>query len=191
MRTLSPSVDRIGAALKALRQTRTHGAQSEDKLTLGLKCLHAVTAQLAEEGLPKEDLKPLLELEARLRQISRHCTRDRLQPAQAASAERGFARPRLGLDRSSDQGRTREAEAAQIVMRRLVAAGIPAPQQGGDARGWKRLLEWRTDLMNGLVSEKAQQEYLAFTRKLKTIPAPERVQCVLDEKLWDRRRKPR
>ena len=66
-----------------------------------------------------------------------------------------------------------------MVMRRLVAAGIPAPQQGGDARGWKRLLEWRTDVTNGLVSEKAQQEYLAFTRRLKTIPAPERVPHVL------------
>ena len=37
-------------------------AQGEDKLAFGLKCLHAITAQLAEEGLPKEDLKPLLEL---------------------------------------------------------------------------------------------------------------------------------
>ena len=53
MRTLSPSVDRIGAALKGLRQTGTHGAQSEDKLTLELKSLHAVTAQLAEEGFPR------------------------------------------------------------------------------------------------------------------------------------------
>ena len=32
---------------------------------------------------------------------------------------------------------------------------------------------------------------MAFTRKLKTIPALERVPCVLDEKLWDRRRKSR
>ena len=53
MRTLSPSIDRIGAALKALRQPRGHGSQSEDKLTLGLKCLHAVTAQLAERDFPR------------------------------------------------------------------------------------------------------------------------------------------
>lgn len=49
-----------------------------------------------------------------------------------------------------------EAEAAQIFMRRLMAAGIPRPQQGGNAKGWRRLLEWRTPLGNGLVSEEAR-----------------------------------
>jgi hypothetical protein len=192
MRTLSPPVDRIGAALKALRQTRAHGAQSEDKLTLGLKCLHALTAQLAEEGLPKEDLKPLLDLEAQVRQT--------LKPLHSETvANRRKRRPpsEMLLARASAlidlliKGGSGEAEAAQIMMRRLVAAGIPPPKQGGDARGWKRLLEWRVDLGHGLVSEKAQQEYLAFTRKLKAIPAPERVQRALDEQLWDRRQKSR
>ena len=67
------------------------------------------------------------------------------------------------------------------MMRKLVAAGIPPPKQGGDARGWKRLLEWRTDLGHGLVAERAQQEYLAFTRKIATIPAAERVQRALEQ----------
>ena len=124
----------------------------------------------------------MLELEARLLQM--------IAPLHSETVsnrrKRLASKTSLGIKAGSH-----EAEAAQVVMRRLVAAGIPAPQQGGDARGWKRLLEWRTDLTNGLVSEKAQQEYLAFTRKLKTIRAPERVQCVLDEKLWDRRRKSR
>src|SRR3990172_11792860 len=69
MQTLSPSVDRIGAALKALRQTHGHDAQSEDKISLGAKCLHVIIAQLTEEGLPQEDLQPLIDLEARLRQL--------------------------------------------------------------------------------------------------------------------------
>ena len=69
MQTFSPTVDRIGAALKALRQTHRHDAQSEDKLSLGANCLHVVTAQLAEAGLPGEDLQPLIDLEASLRQI--------------------------------------------------------------------------------------------------------------------------
>src|SRR4029079_3445151 len=58
----------------------------------------------------------------------------------------------------------------------LGSAGIPPPKPGGDARGWKRLLQWRTDLGHGLVAEGAQQEYQAFTRKVATIPACERVQ---------------
>ena len=155
--------------------------QSEDKLTLGLKCLHAVTAQLAEEGLSKEDLKPLLDLEARLRQMltplhsETVSNRRKRRPPSEALLARVSALIDLLIKAGSD-----EAEAAQIMMRRLVAAGIPPPKQGGDARGWKRLLEWRTDLGNGLVSEKAQQEYLDFTRKIEAIPAPERVQRALE-----------
>jgi len=77
------------------------------------------------------------------------------------------------------------------MMRKLVAAGIPPPKQGGNARGWRRLLQWRTDLSHGLVAERAQQEYLNFTRKVATIPAAERVQRALDQRLWDCRRKSR
>jgi hypothetical protein len=58
MQTLSPSIDRIGAALKALRQTHGHDAQSADKISLGAKCLHVVIAQLTKEGVPQEDLQP-------------------------------------------------------------------------------------------------------------------------------------
>ncbi|HEV7462973.1 MAG TPA: hypothetical protein VGN85_03560 [Methyloceanibacter sp.] len=85
------------------------------------------------------------------------------------------------------KGGSEEAEAAQMVMRRLVAVGVPR----GDARGWKRLLEWRTDLGNGLVSTEAQEEYQDFTRQLEAIPANERLKRVFDQQLWDRRRKPR
>lgn len=54
-----------------------------------------------------------------------------------------------------------ESEAAQMVMRRLVAAGVPPPQQGGDARGWRRLLEWRNEVSQGFGSQEAQLEYRA------------------------------
>lgn len=66
MQTLTPTVDRIGAALKALRQTHPHDATSEDKISLGAKCLHVIIAQLTEEGVPQQDLQPLLDLEAAL-----------------------------------------------------------------------------------------------------------------------------
>lgn len=191
MRALSPSVDRIGAALKALRQTHAHESQREDKLLLGVKCLQAVTAQLAEEGLPREDLQPLIDLEARLRQM--------LAPARGEATNRRRRRPPSDalLARISAvidlliKGGSEEADAAQIVMRKLMAAGIPPPEKGGDARGWRRLLEWRTNLSNGLVTDAARQEYLDFTRELEAIPPAERVQRVLDERLWDRRRKVR
>jgi hypothetical protein len=74
-------------------------------------------------------------------------------------------------------------------MRRLMVAGVPPPQQGGDARGWKRLLEWRAELLRGVASEEAKQEYQDFTRELEAIPAAERLSRVLGDRLWDRRRK--
>jgi hypothetical protein len=61
-------------------------------------------------------------------------------------------------------------------MRRLMVAGVPPPKQGRDARGWRRLLEWRTALGHGLV----QREYQEFTRELEAIPAHQRVSRVLD-----------
>src|SRR5688572_14192815 len=63
MKTLSPSADRIGAALNALRRTHVQDGDS-DQLALGAKCLHVLVAQLTEEGVPLEDLQPLLDLEA-------------------------------------------------------------------------------------------------------------------------------
>jgi hypothetical protein len=83
-----------------------------------------------------------------------------------------------------------ESTAAQTVMWRLMAAGIPPPQ-GRDASDWKRLLLWRANLSHGVASPEAQQEYQDFIREVETIPANRRVKHVLDQQLWDRRRKPK
>ncbi|MEX1061270.1 MAG: hypothetical protein WED13_09660 [Methyloceanibacter sp.] len=192
MQTLSPSVDRIGAALKALRQTHGHDAQSEDKISLGAKCLHVIVAQLTEEGLPQEDLQPLIDLEAKLRQLMVQAqgedvaNRRKRRPPSDIFLARASAVIDLLIKAGND-----ESEAAQMVMRRLVAVGVPPPQQGGDARGWRRLLEWRNEISQGFGSQEAQLEYQDFTREIDAIPANERVKRVLDEQLWDRRRKPR
>lgn len=84
-----------------------------------------------------------------------------------------------------------ESEAAQNVMRRLIAVGVPAPARGGDSRGWQRLLEFRNILLNGGGPEDAKYEYKTFTRELEAIPPAERVSRVLNKRLWDRRRTPR
>ena len=189
MQTLSPSTDRIGAALKALRQAHASDPGSEDETALGLKCLNVVVGQFAEEGLAPEDLKPLAQLEKYLR--ARGAT-----PAQAerrksrAPSEVFLARVAALIDLLVKAG-AEEGEAAQIVMRWLLAAGVPAPSQGADARGWKRLLAWRMRLSHGFVSDEAKDEYKEFTGQLEAIPANERVRRVLDQRLWDRRRKSR
>jgi hypothetical protein len=84
-----------------------------------------------------------------------------------------------------------EGEAAQTLMRRMLAVGVAAPLKGGDARGWKRLLGWRAAVSHGLGSAEARHEYQAFTQELEAIPARERIKRALDEQLWDRRQKPR
>ena len=191
MQTLSPSIDRIGAALKALRQTHGHDAQSEDKISLGAKCLHVIVAQLTEEGLPQEDLQPLIDLEAKLRQLMVQAqgedvaNRRKRRPPSDIFLARASAVIDLLIKAGND-----ENEAAQMVMRRLVAVGVPPPQKGGDARGWRRLLEWRNEISQGFGSQEAQLEYRDFTREIDAIPANERVKRVLDDQLWDRRRKP-
>ena len=43
----------------------------------------------------------------------------------------------------------------------------------------------------GIGSADAKDEYRDFTRDIEAIPANERLSRVLDEQLWDRRRKPR
>ena len=192
MQTLSPSADRIGAALRALR--RAHGSDDpgSDPVALGAKCLHAVIAQLAEEGVSQEDLQPLNDLEARVRQFMAQtqgagvADRRKQRPPSDLLLARGAAVIDLLIKAGAD-----ESEAAQTVMRRLMAAGVPPPKQGGDARGWRRLLEWRATILQGFGSSEARQEYRDFTREIEAIPADQRVRRVLDEQLWDRRRKSR
>jgi hypothetical protein len=61
-----------------------------------------------------------------------------------------------------------ESAAAQTLARKLVALGYDLPKQGGDTRGWKRLLMWRDNLVRGLVPIDMSETYdraLKFARK--------------------------
>ena len=192
MQTLPPSVDRLGAALKALRQAYASGPDTGDKTALGAKCLHVLIAHLAQEGVPQEDLQPLVDLETSIEALKSQAqgqgsaNRRRRKPPSDILLARLAAVIDLLVKGGHD-----EAEAAQLVTRRLLAVGVPPPQKGGDARGWKRLLAWRADLSHGIGSPEAKDEYSDFTRDIEAIPANERLKRVLDEELWDRRRKPR
>jgi len=184
-------VDRIGAALKALRLTHKQNGEADDKLGLGAKCLHAVIAQLTEEGVQAEDVQPLVELETivhRLRTQDRKIVANRRRGRPPSDVL--LARASVMIDLLIKAGQD-ENQAAQTVMRLLMAVGVPAPLRGGDARGWKRLLEFRNDFVHGVGSPEALYEYRDFAREIEAIPAAQRVKRVLDEQLWDRRRKVR
>lgn len=200
MEARSPSADRIGAALRALR--RTHGDEPGDVAALGLKCLQAVVAELAADGVAPEDLQPLADLQGRLARRESDNAGSAPGPSAAPAGTKRdrrhgtppsptlLARAALIIDLLVRAGQD-EAEAVQTVMRRLMAAGVPAPARGGDSRGWRRLLEYRHTLLHGGGTDDAKFEYRAFAREIEAIPPAERVSRVLDERLWDRRRAPR
>jgi hypothetical protein len=61
-----------------------------------------------------------------------------------------------------------ESAAAQTLARKLIALGYDLPKQGGDTRGWKRLLVWRDNLARGLMPADMRETYqraLTFARK--------------------------
>jgi hypothetical protein len=64
-----------------------------------------------------------------------------------------------------------ESAAAQTLARKLIALGYELPKQGGDTRGWKRLLLWRDNLARGLIPADLCDVYeraLKFARKQPT-----------------------
>jgi hypothetical protein len=190
MQTPRPTTDRLGGALRALRQAYAGEVGAEDKITLGVKCLHVLIAQLAQDGVAQEDLQPLIDLETNIAALKS------LAPAEGPPNRRRrkppsdllLARVSAVIDLLIKAGYDEE-RAAQLAARRMLAAGVPPPDKGGDARGWKRLLAWRETLSHGFGSAEAKDEYRDFTREIEAIPAAERLQRVLDERLWDRRRK--
>jgi hypothetical protein len=61
-----------------------------------------------------------------------------------------------------------ESAAAQTLARKLIALGHDLPKQGGDTRGWKRLLLWRDNLARGLMPADMRETYeraLKFARQ--------------------------
>ena len=80
-----------------------------------------------------------------------------------------------------------DAQAAGAVTRMMLAAGINPPSSGGDARGFMRLLEWRQKLRQGRVSSDASVEYERFNKQITAIPLQDRVDRVINDRMWDRR----
>jgi len=91
--------------------------------------------QLAEDGLAQEALQPLIELEAALKS-SRSPAGVLARPERPAPpSEAMLGRIATVIDLLVEAGYD-EADAAQMIMRRLLALGVLPPRQGGDARSW-------------------------------------------------------
>lgn len=183
MQATAIDTERLEAALEAVQQAL---ASDVPPATLGVKCLGVVIEHLREDGISEAALQPLAELQSWVERGGATSSENRRKNYPPSDAL--LARVCAIIDLLVKAG-YEESEAAQTMMRRLLAAGIQPPAGGGDARGWKRLLNWRSHLLHGSSSVEARTEYADFTRQLDEVPAAERLKVVLDSNPWDRRRK--
>lgn len=143
---------------------------------------------LAAKGVAMGDMGPLLHLKNAVRFIggedSDAAFASRRENAPASDAL--LARAVVVMDLLVQGGWTQE-QAAQTTARQLVGSGVTLPESGGDARGWKRMLHWRTRLQNQLQSAEAQAEYQRFKQEVADIPPEERLARALNDRLWDQR----
>lgn len=77
---------------------------------------------------------------------------------------------------------------AQTITRQLLGVGVQLPECGGDARAWKRLLNWRNTLIHYTRSGPGWDAYCSFKEQLAGIPTEQRLRLVVDEHLWEKRK---
>jgi len=77
--------------------------------------------------------------------------------------------------------------ACQVITRQLLSVGIQLPESGGDARAWKRLMNWRNTLIHYKRAGHAWDVYCAFKEQLADIPPEMRIRTAVGERLWDQR----
>jgi hypothetical protein len=162
--------------------------------------LSGLVDYLGAQGVTPEDLAPLNDLQDALRgdefgadEFDGGWQDDdeflEARTGNAAPSDAILARASALIDLLVLEGKSEEV-AAQAVTRKLLLAGVNPPSEGGDARGYMRLVEWRQKLRQERVSAAALMEYHRFRATIENIPLRERLNRVLTERLWDRRAAP-
>jgi hypothetical protein len=76
-----------------------------------------------------------------------------------------------------------ESAAAQTLARKLIVLGYDLPKQGGDTRGWKRLLLWRDNLARGLMPADMRETYQRALKFARRHPTTVDLKAALDHAL--------
>ncbi len=97
-----------------------------------------------------------------------------------------MARASAIIDVLVQSGQTPD-HSAQTITRQLLSVGIQLPESGGDVRAWKRLLNWRNNLIHYKRAGHAWDVYCAFKEELADIPPDKRMRVAVGERLWDQR----
>ena len=87
------------------------------------------------------------------------------------------------IDLLIDSGLSEEV-ATQTMVQRMIEAGVPASPENC----LRSIQDWREALSNGAATEDALREYKNVVAAIKSLPPDERVERVLGNELWDRRR---
>ncbi|MCB1520542.1 MAG: hypothetical protein KDJ37_08195 [Hyphomicrobiaceae bacterium] len=106
----------------------------------------------------------------------------------SSPSEAVLARAAVAIDVWQSMGHTADG-AAQAVARQLVNSRASLPTEGGDVRGWKRLLIWRDRLVSLKKPAHAWQDYVALTKEIEKMNRPEVVRRANDGSLWDIRKR--
>lgn len=159
-------------------------ADREERNVLWASYLTLVSEFLKSAGVMPEHLAPLVEL--RNEKLGRVANVPVERRSSEPPSEEILARASAIIDLLV-MGSYTEEQAAQKVMRQLLAQGLMPPSEGGDARGWKRLLIWRAKLHHGLMSRGAERESDRLRAEIEAIPAGARIEHALAGRLWDRR----
>lgn len=160
------------------------------------------------KGVPLEDLAPLVKLHDAVSALNQTQGADAMQPAPSGEADIPPAQSghfireaRLGEIKASEvllarasaiidvmvQGGQTPEQAAQVITRQLMAVEIEVPENGGDARAWKRLLSFRNTLIHYIQEGPVRDAYSAFKEQLSGIAPDQRLRRAVGEQLWDRR----
>ena len=75
-----------------------------------------------------------------------------------------------------------------IMAQRLMAAGIPAPRNGQAANWWHSIAAWKATVRNGVATDEALKEYQNLVAAIESIPTRDRIEYVLENEIWNRRR---
>jgi diguanylate cyclase (GGDEF)-like protein len=81
-----------------------------------------------------------------------------------------------------------EEAAANTMAQKMLSAGIAFPRNS-QVTGWADyILVWRRAFRHGIASNDALEEYRNVVAAINSIPPEDRLECVLESDLWNRRR---
>ena len=81
-----------------------------------------------------------------------------------------------------------EDVATQAMVQRMMEAGVRLPENEDAGSLWKRIKSLRVAFQNGAATDDTFREYQNVVAAIELLPPEERVERVLGNELWDRRR---